>query len=106
MTKEKKKGRKEGSRKITSNIPLLQHSTRSKKTETHDEVISFLAEMIYRAFKNVNYDHITTTTPKLKEIPLSIDKAYVISKFDISFIYNNRLILIEIKTEEIKWQKS
>lgn len=79
----------------------MQHYTRDERTQVHDEVISFLADCIYKAFKNVNYDHISTTTPKQKEITLYAKKKHIIQKFDISFIYESKLVLIEVKTEGI-----
>ena len=75
---------------------LLRGQGRSIK---HNEAVALISKLIHSAGFDVNYDHITTTTPKDKTIPIVLKNRKGVKKGDIAFWMNSKtLVLIEVRT--------
>jgi len=85
-------------KRISDNkIPGLNIETKHSKGDIHNEIIAKLVNFIsHRITAYLNYNHITLTTPKL-DLPLTDYE----NEYDISFLYREKLVLIQIKTRTL-----
>ena len=73
---------------------------KDKELRMHDKILLILVEFIYNNIsKTINYDHQTYFIPKNESVPLELNGR----KYDISFIFKDRIIFLEIKTRKIKY---
>ncbi len=86
--------------KITDpNIFFIELGRGQGRSVKHNEAVALISKLINEAGFNVNYDHITTTTPKSKTIPLILKNRKGVKKGDIAFWMDSKtLVLIEVRT--------
>jgi len=78
-------------------MPGINIETKHSKGDVHNEIIARLVSFIsHRITAYLNYNHITLTTPKL-DLPLSDYQ----NEYDISFLYKDKLVMIQIKTRAL-----
>lgn len=80
-----------------SKFPALFFDLKKKTTRFHHKVVALLASLLYEAgFSELNYDHITIDIPK-SPIPLELGK----KRYDIAFLFEDRVVYISIETRKI-----
>ena len=86
---------KQERRSINSNLALIKVNAHRKQTRDHDKAIVLLASLL-KLYANceVNTDHVKP--------PIALDKTLKLTdergrKYDIAFIYEGELFLIEVK---------
>ena len=86
--------------KITDpNLFFIELGKGQGRSIKHNEAVALISKLIHSAGFDVNYDHITTTTPKDKTIPLILKNRKGVKKGDIAFWMDSKtLVLIEIRT--------
>lgn len=84
--------------RINTPLPLIAYENNRAHTKIHDEVISFLVYSIYKISKLINYDH-SKSIVRRSNIPLHLKQGkQKVRKYDISFIYKDHIVFIEVKT--------
>lgn len=77
--------------------PLLRPATTGKASIEHKRVLAKLIGFVVDEFSSVvNYDHIHGSV-KRSPIPLRFEKHI----YDLSFVYGDRLIFIDIQSERL-----
>jgi len=67
-------------------------------TREHIEILKFLCREIYtKLSKKLNYDHISIDIPRI-----NLNLKYNGKRYDIGFIYKDRLVLIQVETLKFK----
>jgi len=76
----------------------LRFSPTSRLSREHFIVLKYLISFCFEKFTNIiNYDHMYLTIPKVN-LPL----VWKNQRYDISFLYGDRLILIRVDTFKLK----
>ena len=84
-------------------IPFIFTSSPNANKRTHAEVVAFLVNVLDALGIPCNYDHIITSVPIAKDIPLHYHDHYGTHKADISFMIGDDIIvLIDVKTRSLK----
>jgi len=82
-------------RKTQTNLPLIQSDIKHKRSLIHCEILYLFARILDSLKISFNIDHITPACRIDKSIPLRDRNG---KKYDLSFLWDNHLVLIEVKT--------
>lgn len=94
-------------RKLKTHIPLVEVKASKRKSTKHDRVLVILSTLIRNLSERVNVDHVHP--------PITLDKTLKLTdergrKYDIAFIYEGELFLIEVKRcgrwQSRKWKEN
>ena len=77
-------------------IPGVSFPVHPKHSDEHTKILVALVQFIGETLsRKINYDHVITHIPKT---PLSLQHDG--KKRDISFVYGNRLVFVDVETAE------
>jgi len=81
------------------NLIFIEIDKGQGRSKSHNNAVALISALIHRAGYEVNYDHIVSTTPRNKDIPLILANRKGRWKADIAFwMDRNTLVTIEIRT--------